>query len=111
MDDQEVKVTCLVMEEWLPVANPTAQQTYQQFGFAGGFLCQNRVAETASIIEDNDVVCHVAKTFLGRWNSQIFHALPLNKVREWCRTGLGRYLSDSQMLDSYTIPLERDFHS
>jgi hypothetical protein len=57
------------------------QQTYQQFGFAGGFLCQNKVAETATVIADDDVVCHFAKTFLGQWNSEVFHALPLNKVR------------------------------
>lgn len=78
---QETKVTCLVVEEWIPVTDDVVQKTYQQFGFAGGFLCQSRVAETVSVIEDDDVVCHFAKTFLGQWNSEMFHALPLNKVR------------------------------
>jgi hypothetical protein len=48
---QERKVTCLVVEEWVPVADPAAQQTYQQFGFAGGFLCQNRLVETVSVVD------------------------------------------------------------
>lgn len=108
---RERKFTYLVVEEWVPVADPAAQQTYQQFGFAGGFLCQNRVAEMVSVIEGEGVVCHFAKTFLGEWGGEIFHALPLNKVRAPCSSELNTYLVGLQMLDSYTIPLERNFQS
>jgi hypothetical protein len=107
---QETKVTCLVVEEWLPVMDPAAQKSYQQFGFAGGFLCQNRAVETVTVIEDGDVVCHFAKTFLGQKNSERFHALPLNKVRGSRCMGLSSYPNDLQMLDSYTIPLGMDLH-
>ena len=78
---QEAKITCLVMEDWSPVMDTAAQRTYQQFGFAGGFLCRNEVVEMMSVVEEGDIVCHFAKTFLGQRNGEIFHALPLNKVR------------------------------
>ncbi|KAF9786638.1 hypothetical protein BJ322DRAFT_1003379, partial [Thelephora terrestris] len=107
---EAAEIAYLVMEEWLPVMDPTAQRTYQQFGFAGGFLCQNRTTETASVIENCDVVCHFAKTFLGQRNGETFHALPLDKVREFFCFASASY-HGPQMLDSYTIPLERNFHS
>lgn len=95
----ETKVTCLVVEEWLPVADVNSQQTYQQFGFAGGFLCQNRVAEVASVVEVDNVVCHFARTFLGQRDGDIFHVLPLNKV------GKLRY----PVIDSDLIPPDARF--
>lgn len=85
---EETKVTCLVVEEWIPVTDIVSQYTYQQFGFAGGFLCQNRVAETVSILDVDDVVCHFAKTFVGQRDSDIFHVLPLNKVGRLCYIGI-----------------------
>lgn len=80
-DYEEIKVTCLVVEEWLPVTDAASQQTYQQFGFAGGFLCLNRVAEAVSILDVDGVICHFAKTFLEQHGDDVFHVLPLNKVR------------------------------
>ena len=88
-DRLEKKVTCLVVEEWVPVTDTTSQQTYQQFGFAGGFLCQNRFLEVVSVVEVGDVVCHFAKTFLGQRNGDVFHVLPLNKVGKPCFPGTG----------------------
>ena len=79
---EEAKVTCLVVEEWLPVTDAVLQQTYQQFGFAGGFLCQNKAAETVVVLDVDDIVCHFAKTFLGQHDGDVFHVLPLNKVGE-----------------------------
>jgi len=85
-DYEEIKVTCLVVEEWLPVTDAASQQTYQQFGFAGGFLCLNRAAEAVSILDVDGVVCHFAKTFLGQ-HDDVFHVLPLNKVGRLYRYG------------------------
>lgn len=107
----ETRVTCLVVEEWLPITDAASQQTYQQFGFAGGFLCRNRLAEKVFVVEVDDVVCHFAKTFLGQRDSDVFHVLPLNKVGKPCS---GPDIDSDlipQMLDHYTIPLDRDFNS
>lgn len=76
-----VKANFLVIEEYLPVANAASQRTYQQFGFAGGFLCQNTPSDVVHLVEVGDVVCHFAKTFVGHRDGDEFHALPLNKVR------------------------------
>ena len=95
----ETKVTCLAVEEWLPVEDANSQRTYQQFGFAGGFLCQNRLVEGVSVVEVDDVVCHFARTFWGQRDSGVFHVLPLNKV------GTPRHL----LIDSYLVPPDARF--
>jgi hypothetical protein len=79
-DCKEMKVTCLVIREWIPVKEAALQKTYQEFGFAGGFLCHNNLVGTVTILDVNDVVCHFAKTFLRKYDGDIFHVLPLNKV-------------------------------
>ena len=77
---EETKITCLVIQEWLPVMEAALQKPYQEFGFAGGFLCHNNFVGAVSILDVNGVVCHFAKTFFGKRDSDIFHVLPLNKV-------------------------------
>lgn len=79
-DYEEKKVTCLVIQEWLPVKEVASQKTYREFGFAGGFLCHNNFVGAVSILGVDNVVCHFAKTFLEKRDGDIFHVLPLNKV-------------------------------
>ena len=71
--------TLLVVEEWEVVKDEVAQQRYQQFGFAGGFLCWNRTADV-HLLEVNNVVSHYARSFFGQQESEHFHVLPLNKA-------------------------------
>lgn len=73
--------TLLVVREWEVIEDEDAQQRYRQFGFAGGYLCWNRTADV-HLVEVDNIVSHHAKTFLGQQESESFHVLPLNKVRE-----------------------------
>ena len=73
------KANFTVVEEFPLVVDAASQRTYQQFGFAGGFLCQNTPSDAVHLVEVGDVVCHFAKTSMG---GNIFHVLPLNKVRQ-----------------------------
>ena len=74
--------TFLVVREWEVVEDEDAQRRYRQFGFAGGFLCRNRTADVHLVGVDN-IVSHHAKTFFDQRESERFHVLPLNKVREF----------------------------
>ena len=84
-DRLTVKTNFAMIEERLPVMDDTSQRTYQQFGFAGGFLCRSTPSGPTHLVEVGDVICHFAKTFLGHWGGDEFHALPLNKVRQPAR--------------------------
>ena len=72
--------TFLLVEEYSPVTDQTIQSTYTRFGFAGGFLCQNRKRSGLHIINSNNVICHFAKTTFPESDDDLIHVLPLNKV-------------------------------
>ena len=78
-DDPTVTSTLLVVQEWGVVEDEDAQRRYRQFGFAGGFLCWNRITNV-HLVEVDNIVSHHARTFFGQQDSDSFHVLPLNKV-------------------------------
>ena len=55
-------------------------QTYRQFGSAGGFLCRNEFASPI-IIEPSSVISHVAVTPLKIGADNVLHVLPMDRVR------------------------------
>lgn len=71
--------TLLVIQEFALDEDEGAQWKYQQFGFAGGFLCRNQIV-AVHLIGADEVVSHYAKTFFEQQESERFHVLPLNKV-------------------------------
>ena len=76
--DREDKITYLHILQHSPFENEAMQKTYNQFGFAGGFLCHSDKWFGSHLIEPSDVICHFAKTPLR--DDGIMHVLPLNKV-------------------------------
>jgi hypothetical protein len=73
-------VTLLVVAHHRLVMDPTMQNSYGRFGFAGGYLCDPEEDTRNYVIRTTDVICHYSKTTL-RWGDQtLIHALPLNSV-------------------------------
>ena len=79
-------VTLLVVAQHKFVADPTAQNMYGRFGFAGGYLCEPVEDGHQYIVRSTDVICHYAKTTLLLEGKPLIHALPLNSVRS-CSSG------------------------
>ena len=94
----------LVVQEWEVVEDEDAQRRYQQFGFAGGFLCWNRIVGV-HVVGVDEIVSHYAKAFFDEQESEYFHVLPLNKV---CRSRLYpmfcTVLNLLQHMDTYELP-------
>ena len=77
-------VTLLVVAQHRLVADPTVQNAYGRFGFAGGYLCDPEEDGCQYVIRSTDVVCHYAKTTLVWEEKTLMHALPLNSVCGRC---------------------------
>jgi len=73
--------TFLVVAQHKLIADADAQNVYQRFGFAGGFLCDEEEDGRLIVIRSEDVVCHFAKTLLNPREEKLMHVLPLNAVR------------------------------
>ena len=73
-------VTLLVVAQHRLVADSTVQNTYGQFGFAGGYLCHPGEDGRQYVVRSTDVICHYSKTTLLWEGQMLMHALPLNSV-------------------------------
>ena len=79
--DGSMEATYILVHEYLPLLDEVMQNQYTQFGFAGGFLCNNERWSRFHVIELTDTICHFAKTMVQYGNETFMHVLPLNKVR------------------------------
>jgi hypothetical protein len=92
----------VVMHRFTP--DPTMQDTYGRFGFAGGYLCDPKEDSRQYIIRSTDVICHYAKTTLLWKGKNLIHALPLNSVRR--RSFVRQMLTGTQKMIDYQLPVE-----
>ena len=81
-DMVQIKALYLVVREYLPLNTSNGRvDPYRKFGFAGGFLCK-RQGTILHVIEQSQVILHVALTKMRYYDEDLIHVLPIDRVRD-----------------------------